>query len=61
MALLGAGILFKAGAIVLTPDELSIWIAESYFGTDGGILYRGQRDDKFKREIGLLNLKLLRT
>lgn len=44
---LGAGVALQVGAIVMTPDNLQQWVARSYFGTDGGIIFVGRRHDRF--------------
>jgi hypothetical protein len=49
LILLGAGVALQVGAILLTPDEMEIWISRTYFGTGGGFLSIGERDDKFKK------------
>jgi hypothetical protein len=36
LILLGLGILFEVGAVVLTPTELQKWIQRSYFGYGRG-------------------------
>lgn len=49
LVLLGAGVALQIGAIMLTPDEMEIWISRTYFGTGGGFLSIGKRDDKFPK------------
>jgi hypothetical protein len=49
LILLGAGVAFQVGAILLTPDELQMWLGRSYFGRDGGIIFSGKRDDMFPK------------
>jgi hypothetical protein len=49
LILLGAGVAFQVGAILLTPDDLQVWLGRSYFGTDGGIFFTRQREDMFKK------------
>lgn len=49
LILLGAGVAFQVGAILLTPDELQVWLGRSYFGRDGGIIFSGKRDDMFPK------------
>jgi hypothetical protein len=34
--LLGAGLIFETGAILMTPTPLQNWIRRTYFGTGGG-------------------------
>ncbi|TVT71759.1 MAG: hypothetical protein FHP92_16385 [Denitromonas halophila] len=36
LLLLGAGLLFEVGAILMTPTPLQNWIRRTYFGTGGG-------------------------
>lgn len=36
LILLGAGLLFEVGAILMTPTPLQNWIRRTYFGTGGG-------------------------
>jgi hypothetical protein len=40
LVLLGAGIIFQVGAVILTPTPLQKWVSRSYFGTG---------DDKFPK------------
>ncbi|MEO5934870.1 MAG: T6SS effector BTH_I2691 family protein [Duganella sp.] len=49
LVLLGASVAFQVGAILLTPDQLQTWLARSYFGQDGGIIFPGKRDDMFPK------------
>ena len=49
LILLGAGIALQVGAILLTPDEMEIWLSRTYFGTGGGFFGMGERDDKFPK------------
>lgn len=49
LILLGAGVAFQVGAILLTPDDLQAWLGRSYFGLDGGIIFTGKRDDMFPK------------
>lgn len=49
LILLGAGVAFQVGAILLTPDELQMCLGRSYFGRDGGIIFSGKRDDMFAK------------
>ena len=49
LILLGAGVAFQVGAILLTPDDLQAWLGRSYFGLDGGIIFSGKRDDMFPK------------
>lgn len=49
LILLGAGVAFQVGAILLTPDDLQAWLGRSYFGLDGGIFSPGKRDDMFPK------------
>lgn len=55
---LGASVALQIGAIVMTPDDLQRWVARSYFGTDGGIIFVGRRSDRFRdwtAEMNALN------
>jgi hypothetical protein len=36
LILLGAGLIFEVGAILMTPTPLQNWIRRTYFGTGGG-------------------------
>lgn len=49
LLLLGAGITMQIGAIVLTPNELQLWLGRSYFGRDGGLIFSGKQDDMFRK------------
>lgn len=49
LVLLGASVAFQVGAIILTPTDLQVWLARSYFGLDGGIIFSGKRDDMFPK------------
>jgi hypothetical protein len=49
LILLGAGVAFQVAAIVLTPDDLQEWLAKSYFGLDGGVIFSDKRKDMFAK------------
>jgi hypothetical protein len=49
LVLLGAGVAFQVAAIILTPDDLQEWLAKSYFGLDGGLVFPEKRNDMFPK------------
>lgn len=50
LILLGAGVTFQLGAIVLTPSPMQRWAQRSYFGRDSSIFsMSGKRDDMFAK------------
>lgn len=48
LILLAASVALQIGAIVMTPDEMQRFIARTYFGTDGGVIFVGRRNDRFQ-------------
>lgn len=49
LILLATGVISTVSAIVLTPSEVQRWLGRSYFGTDGGLIFKGKRNDMFAK------------